>query len=368
MTFTATDEQLMTRALQLAERGRFTTAPNPAVGCVIAHDEKIVGEGWHEKAGEPHAEVHALRQAGNHATGATAYVTLEPCAHQGRTGPCAQALIAAGVKKVIAATLDPNPLVSGNGIAQLRAAGVECHVGLMVNEARELMRGFLSRMTRQRPFVTLKLAASMDGRVALSSGESRWITGALARADVQRLRARNQAIITGSGTVLSDNPRLTVRRDDIQLPAHLTFEALSQPLRVVLDSRGQVGAAHAICDGAAATLLVVAGNYGAVPNTEKAVLPNASGHIDLGALLRLLAQRGINDALVECGPRLAGAFIAAGLVDELVLYQAPCWLGAQGRSLLQLDSPATMAQVQRWQTMDVKPLGPDWRVRLRPLS
>ncbi len=366
MTFSELDKQLMSRALHLAERGIYTTAPNPAVGCVIAHGDQIVGEGWHKKAGEAHAEVHALQQAGDQARGATAYVTLEPCAHQGRTGPCAQALIKAGVKRVVAALADPNPLVSGNGFGQLRSAGIVVEVGLGESEAREIMRGFLSRMTRQRPFVTLKLAASLDGRIALPSGESQWITDVPARRDVQQLRSRHQAIITGSGTVLADNPRMTLRETELELLEHLSFSDITSPLRVVLDSRGQVTAEYLVCDGSAPTLLVHTQQCPAIAGTESVIIPADSNRVDLAALLFALAQRGINDALVECGPRLATAFIAAGLVDELVLYQAPCFLGAQAQPLLSLDSPALMANVHHWQTRDIQSLGRDWRITLRP--
>jgi diaminohydroxyphosphoribosylaminopyrimidine deaminase/5-amino-6-(5-phosphoribosylamino)uracil reductase len=333
---------------------------------VIAHGEKIVGQGWHKKAGEAHAEIHALQQAGEKAKGATAYVTLEPCAHQGRTGPCAQALINAGIKKVVAAISDPNPQVAGNGFAQLRAAGIECEVGLMADQAREVMRGFLSRMEHQRPFVTLKMASSIDSRVALPNGESQWITDELARRDVQLLRARHQAVITGVGTVLKDNPRLNLRRDQLDLPSHLHFDELTAPLRVVLDSHGQVTAAHHVCDGSAPTVLVRSQPMPDIEGVESLLIPNDEGRIDLDVLLFTLAQRGINDALLECGPTLAAAFLAVGLVDELVLYQAPCWLGADAIPLLSLLAPDHMNQVQRWHTRHLTQLGRDWRVILRP--
>ncbi len=356
------DEGHMTRALELARRGLWTTDPNPRVGCVIAVGERVVGEGWHERAGGPHAEVMALAAAGPDARGATAYVTLEPCGHHGRTPPCADALIAAGLARVVYAMHDPNPLVDGDGIARLAAAGVAVDGGLLEHEASELNPGFVSRMTRGRPWVVVKLAASLDGATALPGGESRWITGESAREDVQRLRARSSAVMTGSGTVLSDDPRL-----DVRLP-----DASRQPLRVVLDSglrtpptaRILAPPGHALIIGTAydparAQALAAAG-------AEIATVASASGGVDLGAALTLLAGRQINELLVECGAGLAGALLTAGLVDELLIYLAPTLLGRGARRLVDLEAPGTMAERLEFSIVERQDIGDDLLLRLRP--
>ena len=360
--FSATDHAHMAHALRLAERGLYTTQPNPRVGCVIAQVDAVVGEGWHQRAGEPHAEVFALREASERARGATAYVTLEPCAHHGRTPPCADALIAAGVARVVIAAEDPFPQVAGRGIEKLRAAGITVDVGLMHEAARELNIGFFSRIERGRPWLRVKLAMSLDGRTALANGESKWITGESARADVQRWRARSSAILTGSGTVLADNPQLTVR-----LPQG---EAFTPPWRVVLDRQFRTPVGSHVLDGSVPTLLLHAA--GADPDhrfQQVECLPVAGhgGSLDLSAVLTLLAERGCNEVHVEAGAALCGALFAAGLVDELLLYVAPLLLGDSARPLLQLPTLTDMAE--RWQLRPIeqRQLGNDWRLRLRPL-
>ncbi|WP_062537734.1 bifunctional diaminohydroxyphosphoribosylaminopyrimidine deaminase/5-amino-6-(5-phosphoribosylamino)uracil reductase RibD [Mizugakiibacter sediminis] len=351
----------MARALRLAARGLFTTQPNPRVGCVLAHGERVVGEGWHARAGEPHAEVHALRQAGADARGATAYVSLEPCAHHGRTPPCADALVAAGVARVVVAAEDPNPRVDGRGLEKLRAAGIAVECGLMREAARELNCGFFSRLERGRPWLRLKLAMSLDGRTALADGASKWITGEAARADVQRWRARSSALLTGSGTVLADDPRLTVR-----LPEGA---GCVPPLRVVLDRTLRTPASAHVLDADAPTLLLHAPDAARpahVAAVECAAVATRDGRLDLEAALRLLAAREVNELQVEAGPTLAGALFAAGLVDELLLYVAPVLLGDAARPLLALPPLAEMARRWRLRTIDQRPLGDDWRLRLRP--
>ncbi|MDW2980465.1 MAG: bifunctional diaminohydroxyphosphoribosylaminopyrimidine deaminase/5-amino-6-(5-phosphoribosylamino)uracil reductase RibD [Rhodanobacter sp.] len=352
----------MAHALRLAECGLYTTQPNPRVGCVIAHGDAVVGTGFHRRAGEPHAEVYALREAGERARGATAYVTLEPCAHHGRTPPCADALVTAGVGRVVVAAEDPFPQVDGRGIGKLRAAGITVESGLMCEAARALNCGFFSRIERGRPFVRVKLAMSLDGRTALANGESKWITGAAARADVQRWRARSSAILSGSGTVLADDPRLTVR-----LPEG---EEFMPPLRVILDRQLRTPAGSHVLDGSVPTLLL----HGAVAScsderfarVERIALATPGGTLDLRAALALLAGRGCNEIHVEAGPTLCGALFAAGLVDELLLYVAPLLLGDGARPLLQLPTLGEMARRWQLQVVDQRMLGADWRLQLRP--
>jgi diaminohydroxyphosphoribosylaminopyrimidine deaminase/5-amino-6-(5-phosphoribosylamino)uracil reductase len=356
----AADSQWMAHALRLAERGLYTTSPNPRVGCVLVKDDKLIGEGWHERAGEPHAEVHALRAAGHAARGATAYVTLEPCSHHGRTPPCAEALIAAGVARVVAAARDPNPLVAGAGIARLRAAGIDVECGLMEAEARELNVGFISRMTRGTPWVRSKVAASLDGRTALNNGTSKWITGAAARHDVQHWRARSCAVLTGVGTVLADDPRLNVR----EIPAE------RQPLRVVLDSELCIPATAAILRNGPTLVYTVnsdAATHGALraSGAEVVVLAGVDGRVDATAALRDLAQRGINEVLVEAGRTLNGALLRAGLVDELVLYLAPQLLGDAARGMADLGELTQLQQRVDLQWQDVRQVGGDLRIVAR---
>lgn len=365
--FTETDRQMMQNALALARLGRFSTSPNPRVGCVIARGNQIVGQGFHVKAGEPHAEVHALRQAGQLAKGATAYVTLEPCSHYGRTPPCAKALIESGVGKVIAAMTDPNPLVSGQGLAMLEAAGIQTASNLLQEQARELNRGFLSRIERKRPFVRLKCAASLDGKTALSDGRSQWITSLQAREDVQYLRAESCAVLTGIGTVLADNPRLNVR----------LFPTVRQPIRVILDSRLHTPiTSHVVSDGQSPTIIATLVDdetrwqpYLAHPHI-RIIRPSetADGHIDLPDLLHLLAEQGIGEVMVEAGARVNSSFLAADLVDEIVLYQAPKIIGQPGRALLTLNEQVeVLSQPLQWQTQAVDILDSDikWTLRRR---
>lgn len=361
-TFSRTDHAHMAHALHLAASGLYTTQPNPRVGCVIAQGDTVVGTGWHQRAGEPHAEVFALREAGTRARGATAYVTLEPCAHHGRTPPCADALVAAGVSRVVVAAEDPFPQVNGRGMTRLREAGITVESGLMREAARELNIGFFSRIERGRPFVRLKMAMSLDGRTALANGASAWITGEPARADVQRWRARSSAILSGSGTVLADNPRLTVR-----LPGGEPFQA---PLRVVLDRQLRIAGAMHVLDGSAPTLLLHAAGEtpaGTSVDVHQATAPlNADGRFDLHAVLELLAALDVNEVHVEAGARLGGALFEAGLVDEVLLYVAPVFLGNDAHPLLALPRLETMAERWRLQVVEQRAIGADWRLRLRP--
>ena len=356
----------MEQALDLAGRGLWTARPNPMVGCVLVRDGQAVGQGWHAHAGGPHAEVVALRQAGERARGATAYVTLEPCAHHGRTPPCADALVEAGVARVVAAMCDPFPHVDGAGFARLRAAGIEVACGLKEAQARELNRGFLSRIERGRPWLRIKLAASLDGRTALASGESKWITGPAARADVQRWRARSAAILTGAGTVLADDPALTVRLD----AGEGDGAEFLPPLRVVLDSGLRSLSASKVRDGSAATLYLHGADASppAGLQAEFAVLPLRDGQLDLEAALRLLGERAINEAQVEAGPLLAGALLRAGLVDELLLYQAPLLLGDSARPLFAGLGIEVMSRSRRFDLVDEARIGADRRLLLRPAA
>jgi diaminohydroxyphosphoribosylaminopyrimidine deaminase / 5-amino-6-(5-phosphoribosylamino)uracil reductase len=356
------DHAYMARALEIAARGIYTTQPNPRVGCVIERNGVVVGEGFHRKAGGPHAEVLALQAAGDRARGATVYVTLEPCAHHGRTPPCADALVAAGVARVVVAAEDPFDQVNGRGMARLRDAGIEVECGLMRAEARELNVGFFSRLERGRPFVRVKLAMSLDGRTALANGESRWITSEAAREDVQRWRARSSAILTGMGTVLADDPRLTVRlpgdRDGVP------------PARVVLDTHLRTPADARVLDGDAPTWVMHAPDAQAddarFERVERIPVPAVDGHLDLARVLDLLAARDCNELHVEAGATLCGALFAQGLVDELLLYIAPVLLGDSARPLLALPALDTMAG--RWQLgiVDHAMVGGDVRLRLRP--
>lgn len=351
----------MARALRLAERGAFTTKPNPMVGCVIAHGDEVVGEGWHERAGESHAEVHALRAADERARGATAYVTLEPCGLHGRTPPCADALIATGVARVVVASEDAFQR-EGEGIARLRAAGIAVDVGLMREAARELNRGFFSRVERGRPWVRIKLGTSLDGRTALADGRSQWITGAEARADVQRWRACSSAILTGSATVRADDPRLTVRLDDTPCVP---------PLRVVLDRRLSTPASSRVLDGSMPTLFFHDENVPAgepFARVERIAMPRRDSGLDLNAVIDHLACRGCNEVQVEAGSSLAGAFIAAGLCDELLLYVAPRLLGDDARPLFGLPPLAALADATQWRWHDIRQVGADLRLLLRPLG
>lgn len=358
--FTPTDYGFMARALRLAEKGLYTADPNPRVGCVIVRDGEIIGEGWHRAAGEPHAEVHALAQAGEGAKNATAYVTLEPCCHHGRTPPCADALVDAGVGRVVAAMQDPNPRVAGEGLAKLARAGIETGVGLLQPEAEALNPGFVRRMSRGRPYVRLKMAMSVDGRTAMASGESKWITGPGAREDVHRLRARSSAIITGIGTVLADDPSLNARLDET-VDVH-------QPLRVVLDPRLSTPGTARMLSLPGQTLIVTATDDEAqreqleTAGAEVLVMPSRPDVVDLPALLEELARREINEVLVETGATLGGAVLQSGLVDELVLYMAPKLMGDGARGLFRLPGLETMEQAVELEIRDVRAVGRDWRI------
>ena len=369
--FSAADHAHMARALRAAERGLSTTQPNPRVGCVIAHGEEIVGEGFHARAGEAHAEVFSLREAGPRARGATAYVTLEPCAHFGRTPPCAEALIAAGVARVVAACEDPNPKVAGSGFAKLRAAGIAVETGLMREAARELNRGFFSRIERGRPWLRVKLAMSLDGRTALANGESKWITGETARADVQRWRARSSAILTGSGTVLADDPHLTVRMERIGSDSFFSkkeSDPIFQPLRVVLDTGLVTPASAHVLDGSVPTLILHAPDARRAAHFDKvecAAVPVRDDRLDLPAALNLLAERGVNELQVEAGATVCGALFAQVLVDELLLYVAPILLGDTARPLLGLPILESIASVRRLRVFDQRQVSDDWRLLLR---
>lgn len=354
----------MAQALQLAARGRTTTFPNPRVGCVIVRDGRVVGEGWHERAGEPHAEVHALRAAGDQARGADLYVTLEPCSHHGRTPPCADALVAAGVRKVYAAMRDPNPKVAGQGLERLKSAGIEVDAGLLEGPARELNRGFVSRMERGRPFVTLKLAASLDARTAMASGESKWITSDAARADVHRLRAEAGAVLSGAGTVLADDPQMTVRAG-----AFLT----RQPDRIVLDSRARIASEAKIWAEDGARRFRICGTAAPadepVSGVERIRVPLAEdGRVELGAALGELARHEVNHVFVECGPGLAGAFLQDGWVDELVTYLAPTLLGHDARPFARMPGLERLDQRVQLRFVDVRPIGPDLRITAIPIK
>lgn len=362
---------MMTRALQLARRGRYSAMPNPHVGCVLVRDNSIIGEGFTQPAGGNHAEIEALEAAGD-AAGATAYVTLEPCSHHGKTGPCTEALIAAGVKRVVAAMPDPNPLVAGEGIKQLRGAGIDVDVGLLESEARRVIPGFIARMTRGRGRVRAKLAMSLDGRTAMASGESQWITGTAARKDVQRLRAASCAIVTGVGTVVADDCALTVRSGELGMPrAQAELAAARQPLRVVLDSNLTVSkAARILGDGGPS---LICHRKGVVPDAdltgsraEFLELADADGGLNIADLMTELAKRQCNEILIESGPRVAGSFLRAGLLDELIVYVAPTLMGSDARPLLQLPLQQ-MAEKIPLRMEDVRKVGDDWRFTVKPV-
>ena len=360
MEFSKAQRDLMARALALAGRGMFTTTPNPRVGCVIVRDGEVVGEGWHEAAGMPHAEVNALQQAGARARGASAYVTLEPCNHHGRTPPCTEALIAAGVARVIAALRDPNPLVSGQGFARLAGAGIRVDQGLLEAEARELNIGFISRMTRKRPWVRMKIAASLDGRTALANGQSQWITSQAARDDGHHWRARACAVLTGIGTLREDDPQLNVRA--VQTPR--------QPLKVLIDSRLEA-APEAKLFQSGKTLVFAGGSHPqkavalAARGAEIVVLPNANGKVELPQMLEELARRGVNELHVEAGSKLNGSLLREGCVDELLVYLAPMLIAAAGQGMLRLPSGPDASLARSLIIAELVPIGEDVRIRAR---
>ncbi|WP_386697207.1 bifunctional diaminohydroxyphosphoribosylaminopyrimidine deaminase/5-amino-6-(5-phosphoribosylamino)uracil reductase RibD [Lonepinella sp. MS14436] len=362
--FSQQDQELMQLALDLAKRGRFTTSPNPSVGCVLVKNGQIIGQGFHFKAGEPHAEVMALRQAGEQAKHATAYVTLEPCSHYGRTPPCAKGLIEAGVSKVIAAMLDPNPQVAGRGLQMLQDAGIETSVGLLQEKAENLNKGFLYRMRTGLPFVQLKLAISLDGRTAMASGESKWITGELARSDVQQARAKASAVLSTSATVIADDPSLNVRWQ--QLPAKIkqeyAIEDLRQPIRIIVDFQHKILPSHQLFRTNSPVWLVSdkvrdLSNY---PDfCQHIQLKIAENQTALPALMQELANRQINSLWVECGATFAGALIEQNLVNELIVYIAPKLLGDQARGLCKLPHLHQLADAPQWRLQSVEQIGSD---------
>ena len=358
--FSAADSEHMARALRLARLGWYTAHPNPRVGCVLVRDGEVVGEGWHAVAGEAHAEINALRMAGERARGSTAYVTLEPCAHHGKTAPCADALLGAGIARVVAAMQDPFADVAGQGFARLADGGVEVETGLLETEARLLNEGFLSRIERGRPLLRLKIAASLDGATAMATGESHWITGPEARRDVQRFRAASGAIMTGSGTVLADDPALTVRDEGL---------GERQPLRVVLDSRLRTPATAKMLRSDGETLIFCTDDQRRGPlEAAGAVVQKlgaGSGGLDLGEVLRILGERGINDLLVEAGPLLSGALLEAGLVDELVIYQAPHIMGSQVRPMFATPGWIRLENRRSLRITDLRAVGRDIRITAR---
>jgi diaminohydroxyphosphoribosylaminopyrimidine deaminase / 5-amino-6-(5-phosphoribosylamino)uracil reductase len=365
--FSPFDEWMMQRAIELAKLGRYTTHPNPRVGCVITQDERVVGEGWHRKWGEAHAEVLALQAAGDAARGATAYVTLEPHCYQSRTPPCTDALIRAGVRRVVCGVLDPNPKVHGAGMRQLQAAGIEVQSGLLEDAAHDLNLGFEQRMQTGRPRLIVKIAASLDGRIALANGASKWITGEAARADVQRLRAEASAVLTGIDTVLSDDPQLNVRDPAIELLGR-------QPLRVVLDTRLRTPASAKLLQSPGETLIV--GGDAAEAATRIAALRSAGaevvaapldeqGHVDLHFVLQELGRRMCNDVLVEAGPTLTGRILQLGLADELIVYVAPLLLGPEAKAMAHLPLLQHLADAARYKLRNVDRIGDDVKLVLR---
>lgn len=364
--FDPVDHRHMARALALAERGKYSADPNPRVGCVIVREGQVVGEGWHRRAGDAHAEIEALQCAAALASGSTVYVTLEPCSHTGRTGPCAPVLVQAGVSRVVIAMQDPNPRVGGNGKHILEKAGVQVETGLLADEATTLNAGFVSRMTRGRPRVTIKLGASLDGRTAMASGESQWVTSIDAREDVQRLRAESSAVLTGAGTVLADDPSLNVRSEKYETGGR-------QPLRVLIDSRLRTPPSARVLSLPGNTLIVCAGDE-ASPSADALMaagagilsFPGSDRRVDLDRLLFELGERECNDVLVEAGPCLAGSFVREGLVDQFVFYLAPSLLGSAARGMFDLPGLEKMADKVQLEFVEVRSVGPDLRVRALP--
>ena len=365
---TTADHRHMAHAIRLASRGLYTTDPNPRVGCVIVKDDKIVGEGWHKRAGEQHAEIHALQQAGEQAKGATVYVSLEPCNHRGKTPPCTKALIKAGVGRVVAAMFDPNPLVSTQGMEQLHMAGIEVDHGVLQEQAEALNPGFIMRMEQGRPLVRCKLAMSLDGRTAMASGESQWITGPDARRDVQRLRARSSAILVGMGTVLADNPSLRVRAEEIGEPAP-PGGGWRQPLRVVVDPHLSTPLDAKVLEPPGETLIATfsADDDGLVEalqekGAEVLRFPGSANTVDMNALLAHLGELGVNEVLTETGSTLSGAMLRAGLIDEMVIYMAPTLMGDAARGLFSLPGLDHLEDRIGVEITDVRAIGRDWRI------
>tara|TARA_R110001592_G_scaffold13715_10_gene62604 strand:+ start:7234 stop:8370 length:1137 start_codon:yes stop_codon:yes gene_type:complete len=369
--FSAEDYRFMQRAIMLAKQGHFTTSPNPRVGCVLVKDGEIVGEGFHQKAGEGHAEVNALAMAGKNAQGATAYVTLEPCSHYGLTPPCAKGLILAGIKHVIAAMVDPNPKVAGNGLKMLAQAEISSQHGLLRQAAEDLNVGFIKQMTTGLPYVRCKLAASLDGKTAMKNGESKWITSPQARQDVQRLRAQSCAIISGADSILTDNAKMTVRWSELgELKASYQKEDVRQPIRVIIDTKNRLTPNLALFNEHSPIILIrrTIENIHQWPHfVRQVVLPVVNTlaneqQIDLHALLQCLAKLNLNDVLIESGARLAGAFIEKNLVDELILYQAPKLMGADSKSLVNMTSIESLSQAKELNIIDLRMIGKDIRI------
>ena len=354
----------MQRALRLAQKGLYSTDPNPRVGCVLVKDGNIVGEGWHQRAGEPHAEVLALKQAGDNAKDATAYVTLEPCSHTGKTPPCADALVQAGVARVVVAMQDPNPQVAGQGLKRLHDNGIEVESGLMEVQARALNPGFIKRMETGLPYVRVKLAMSLDGRTAMASGESQWITGDAARQDVQLLRARSSAVLTGIGTVLSDDPSMNVRLS----AEDLSVKEIRQPLRVVLDSALRFPGKAKIAEVEGDVLIMTTSkNSIDDSNCQFVKMAGKDGYVDLKAALKYLAEMEINEVHVEAGAILSGAFLQQQLVDEIVVYMAPHIMGDEARGLFALPGLSKMKDRISLDIQDVRMLGKDLRITAKPV-
>jgi len=362
------DRRYMARAIELASNGLYTTDPNPRVGCVIVKDNAVIGEGWHERAGGPHAEIVALQQAGTNAEGAIVYVTLEPCSHFGRTPPCADALIGANVAKVIVAMLDPNPLVAGKGIEKLSEAGVSVEHGLLEEEADLLNPGFIKRMQQQLPYVRCKIAMSLDGRTAMASGESQWITGEAARQDVHRYRARSSAILTGIGTVLADDPSLTARVSGNDNPALGSFTDDDQPLRVIVDTQLRSPIDSKMLNLPGATLIYTGSTDQqriaelAQAGAEVVQVESDDAHVNLEVVLHDLAKREINEVMIEAGAKLNGAALASNIIDELIFYIAPSLMGDQARGAFHLPELTTMAQKLELELVDTRQIGDDWRI------
>jgi diaminohydroxyphosphoribosylaminopyrimidine deaminase / 5-amino-6-(5-phosphoribosylamino)uracil reductase len=358
--FSAADHAYMAQALRLAEKGLYSASPNPRVGCVIVRNGEVVGTGWHKRAGQAHAEIHALKAAGLPAEKATVYVTLEPCSHHGRTPPCAEALVKARVAKVIMAMEDPNPLVAGAGCALLKAAGIEVEAGLMESQARELNIGFVSRMTRNRPWVRMKIAASLDGKTGLNNGTSQWITGEAARRDGHRLRARSCAVLTGIGTVLADDPELSVRH--VQTPR--------QPLRTVVDSRLEIPVDAKLLRGSGELIFTAnasEGKIGALQDmgANVIVMPDQNTRVNLGDMMHKLADLEINEVLVEAGSALNGALISEGLVDELIIYLAPTLIGDAAKGMMKLPELTDLSEKRALKIHDFRSVGEDLRITAR---
>lgn len=364
----AEDHRYMSQALRLAAKGVYSTDPNPRVGCVIVKQGRIIGEGWHQKAGGPHAEINALRKAGSDAKGSTAYVTLEPCSHHGKTPPCADALIKAGVTRVVAGMQDPNPLVSGEGLRKLAAAGLQVQSGVMQPQAEALNPGFIKRMRHNRPYVRCKLAMSVDGRTALANGESRWITGPEARRDVHRLRARSSAILTGINTVLADDPSLNARLENTATSGEDTNCEILQPLRVVVDSGLRMPIRAKMLSLEGTTMIATVNNdVSKISQLQHSgaqvdVLPSRDGRVDLDSLMEHLAGRQINELMVEAGSVLNGALLQQNLVDEFIIYMAPCLLGDNAKGLFSLPGLRSMDDRMELVIKDIRAVGNDWRI------